>query len=276
MAQAPIRSIAIVGYGLIGASLGQALRARDSQVQVHAIDVREVSAGLAGADVASVTSVEDSSEFRARLTASDVTVLAGPVSVIVSQLPSVLACAPLVTDCGSTKREIANAATREPRAEHFVPGHPMSGRTRGGFAAATPTLFEGRPWVICPEGAGAAAERRIAELVSFVGATPVRMSAAKHDAAVALTSHLPKLLASLLAARSRAANTDTVRGPAFDRVTHGSDAPVGIWKDIFESNADEIAAVARALGGELTRLAEELERGNVQAAEEVLVRGRGP
>jgi prephenate dehydrogenase len=270
MAHAPIGSVAIVGFGLIGASLARALKQRDDTIQVHALDLAGVASGLTSRDATTITSVDDVAARNARIADCDLTVLAGPVSAIVEQLPEMLTAARLVTDCGSTKRRIVETAGETPNAERFVPGHPMAGGNRGGADAARADLFAGRPWVLCPSEASSSARRLVEDVVRFVGATPIDMSAPQHDAAVALTSHVPRLLASLLTTMSHDANADGVQGPAFERITRAASGPVSIWRDIFESNADEVAIAARALGGKLTDLAAELERGNLAALEKVL------
>ena len=102
-----------------------------------------------------------------------------------------------MTDVASTKALIVERAGS--LGLRFVGGHPMAGRETSGFGAASPTLFVGRPWVVVPgDPADSAAIDRVEELARAVGAIPVRMNAAAHDAAVAMISHLPLLAAAAL------------------------------------------------------------------------------
>lgn len=270
-ARCPLESITIIGYGLIGASLGLAIKQRDPSVVVRAVDTEAVVARPDLAQLADeVIAVQDAPLLRASLAASDLTVLAGPVQVVAQQLPEVLRHAQMVTDCGSTKRSIDHAVQNAAQRARFVPGHPMAGKTRGGYAAASPDLFEGKTWILCPEAAAPDAVERVRSLVRFVGAEPVEMSVQRHDAAVALTSHLPRLLAGLLVNMCHEANAEPARGPSFHSATRVASGDTNIWSDIFNSNADELAAVAAKLGRDLTRLAGELEKGNTEGALAVL------
>src|SRR5690606_29107912 len=110
---------------------------------------------------------------------SDVIFLAAPVSAIRRWLAPALVHRAVVTDSGSTKREIAAAARALPGAPRFVPGHPMAG-AGGGSSAASGDLFEGRPWVLCPDGIDPAAFAAVKALVARVGARPLEMNAEAH------------------------------------------------------------------------------------------------
>lgn len=151
---APFQSLTIVGFGLIGASLAAALKARDPKVRIIGADL---PAMLQLEAVASLTDercdASDQLALEAAMAATEVTVLAAPVKVIERQLPTAIRCARLVTDCGSTKRSIVRVAEHSGPARHFVPGHPMAGKPIGGAAAAASDLFEKKRWILCPEGA---------------------------------------------------------------------------------------------------------------------------
>jgi prephenate dehydrogenase len=275
MSLAPLDSLTIVGFGLIGASLARAVRARAPEVTLRAIDVPAVarqSEASAWVDVFAAT--DDPTLCRELIASSTLTVLAGPVRVIVEHLPDVLRVARTVTDCGSTKRAIATKAQSTGNGGRFVPGHPMAGKTRSGFAAASADLFKDETWILCPDGADADAVSLVRDFVTFVGAHVVEMSVAKHDSSVALTSHLPKLLAALLVRRCRAINAEAARGPAFRSATRVADGDVGIWSDIFVSNADELAVAAQHLSDELDHLATELRRGDTALALSILDEAR--
>jgi prephenate dehydrogenase len=267
--------LVVVGFGLIGGSLALAARRARPEVHVTAIDVASAldrPAAQRTAD-ALVDASDDSAAARA-LAGSTLTVLSAPVSVICEKVAWALEHAPLVTDCGSTKRHVLAAARRSPRASRFVPGHPMAGLPEGGIDNASPDLFIGRPWILCPEHAAADALRAIEALVTDVGARPLLMSPEAHDRAVARTSHLPQLFASALSVLGDSDALRIASGPAFERATRGAGGPESIWRDIFETNGDEIARALRDLEAELSPIALELDRGRSDLARTLLERAR--
>ena len=253
--------IVVVGLGLIGGSIALSARAHDSGVEWVGIDVAEVIASPAAAlAVHHTVDAVDEQAVRAALRGASLAVLATPVQAIAQQLEQALALADVVTDCGSTKRVVVAAAARSPRASRFVPGHPMAGAPEGGLERARADLFRGQRWLLCPEGSDADALARVEALVRRLGAVPVHMGAGEHDRAVALTSHVPQLLASVLAVMADRHSATFASGPAFARLTTGAGGPESMWRDIFDTNADAVALLLREIAGELGRLAEELER----------------
>lgn len=271
-----MKRIAIVGFGLIGGSLALSLR-RHGGIHVTAIDRAPVLTRAEAKNAADEhLPLEDAEAMKAALGHSDLTVLAVPVSTIVRLVPWSLANAPVVTDCGSTKREIAQAAAEQPRASAFVPGHPMAGLPDGGIENARGDLFEGRNWIVCPDQADPAARQVVAEMVSLTGARLTELTPEAHDRAAAVTSHLPQLLASALFTLADDQNARVAMGPAFERATRGAGGLESMWTDIFETNADEVARAAEALSQELSRIAKSLRSSppDVQAALSVLARAR--
>jgi len=271
-----MKRISIVGFGLIGGSLSLALR-RNGTVHVTAIDRAPVLARAEAKGAADEhLPLEEADSLRAALERSDLTVLAVPVSTIVRLLPWALTHSPVVTDCGSTKREIANAAGDHARAARFVPGHPMAGLPDGGIENARGDLFEGRTWIVCTEHADAHARQTVAEMVALTGAQLVELTPEAHDRAVAVTSHLPQLLASSLFTLADDQSARVAMGPAFERATRGAGGLESMWSDIFETNADEVARAAEGLSQELSKIALGLRRSppDTHAALSVLARAR--
>lgn len=250
--------VSIVGLGLIGGSMARVLRRALPQLRVVGIDRDAVVERAQGAGLADqYVSELDAAAVASAFAGSDLVFLATPVSGIRRWLGTALAHGAWVTDCGSTKRDIVLAARETTAPERFVPGHPMAG---AGVASAE--LFEGRPWVLCPEGVAPAALTAVELLVRRVGALPVLMSAAQHDQAVALTSHAPRLIASTLTALVARERALEVAGPAFERLMQGAGGSAEMWRDVLASNADEVARALRLLLPELEACARELESGS--------------
>jgi prephenate dehydrogenase len=142
-------------------------------------------------------------------------------------------------------------------------GHPLAGRERSGPEAAVPDLFEGRPWVLCP-GPTTSAEAVVAvrELAEQCGAEPVVMEPLQHDRAVALVSHLPQVAASAVAAQLLAASaTGAVRlsGPGLQDTTRVAASDPELWVDVLRGNAQHVAPLVRGLAEDLAVLAEALQ-----------------
>src|SRR4051794_14740034 len=154
MTEPPFRRLRIVGAGLIGTSIGQAARRAWPTIDVVALDAGDDLSTLAGADLL---------------------VLAAPVRANIALLAEVqrhLTGAAVVTDTGSTKRAICEAAAGQ-RNLSFIGGHPMAGAAKGGAANARPDLFDGRPWVLTPApGDALGAVSRLETFVTCLGAVP--------------------------------------------------------------------------------------------------------
>jgi len=266
---------AIVGFGLMGGSLALAARASGAALHITAIDyptVLETPEARHAADAC--VDARDQPAVARALAESMLTFLAVPVGLICDWVGFALTHAPLVTDCGSTKRRILEHAARSPRAAHFVAGHPMAGQPEGGIRNASADLFRDRTWILCPEQAETGAVSVVSEWVQRFGAKLTLMTAAEHDAAVARTSHVPQLLASALLSFAEAEVVKRAAGPAFERATKVAGGPEPMWRDIFATNGDEIAHALRELAGSLSPVAEDLARGNTTLADALLARAR--
>ncbi|MCY4620486.1 MAG: prephenate dehydrogenase/arogenate dehydrogenase family protein [bacterium] len=202
-----MRRAAIFGTGLIGASLGMALRRVGWTVAGWDPDP-------AALEVATERgALDDPCESREdALEGSELVVLAGPLTATLETI-SGLRTEALVTDVAGVKGPVVDA---RPAGMRLVAGHPMAGREQAGPAAASPSLFKGAAWVICPDHAVADDVEALESIVESVGATPYRLSAAEHDQVVADISHLPQILAVSLI------NLITRRDPAAVRLVAGS------------------------------------------------------
>jgi prephenate dehydrogenase len=246
--------VVVVGLGLLGGSFALALRELDAGARVVAVDRPAVLERPAAQKAAQeLLDTADAAGVNAAVESADLVLLATPVTAIVSLLPDLVGRSRIVTDCGSTKRAIARAVEGSPRRGRFVPGHPMAGAPEGGIDLARPDLFRGRRWILCPEQSDADAVEEVARLVARLGAVVVRLTAAEHDRAVALTSHVTQLVASALAAVAFESGAEPAVGPAFERTTKAAGGPEQIWDDILATNADAVAAGLGEIAAELER-----------------------
>lgn len=269
--QIPFGSIAVLGFGLIGASICKAVREITPSVRLTALDVDEVVRDPAAKElVDTLVSASDTKGVSKALRDSELTVLAVPVSLICEALPFALQHGHLVTDCGSTKRAIVHEANRSKHRDRFVPGHPMAGGPQGGFRAARATLFRDQTWILCTDFGLTPQLEAMEAFVTALGAKPLRMDADQHDAAVSLTSHVPQLLSSALATLAAEANAEEAAGPSFRGATRTAGGSIEMWRDIFASNADQVARVSRELGELLMCVAADLDRGEIDGAMRVL------
>lgn len=254
----PFEQAAILGVGLIGGSLGLALRQRGLARRVvgysRTASTRHLAVELGAIDLAAGSPVE-------AVAGADLVYLAVPVASIVPLLAEVaprLAPGALVTDAGSSKAEIcAGAATLELAGAEFVGGHPMAGSELLGVEHARADLFAGMAYAICP--AEPAATARLHRLALALGAEVVELSPDEHDRAVALVSHLPHLLAAAL---MRLAATHRRRGEPVHELSAGSWASATrvaasgptLWREVLASNRAAVLAVLDELGETVAEL----------------------
>jgi prephenate dehydrogenase len=173
----------------------------------------------------------------------------------------------VVTDAGSTKREIVAAAAALPPRFTFVGGHPLAGAAQGGLDHARADLFQGRPWLLTPgtSDAGAAAVAKLTEFVQALGAVPRVLAPSAHDRMLAFLSHLPQLTASaLMQVVGDAVGQDglALAGRGLADTTRLASSPADIWRDIAGTNADEIGPALDALIGVLQDLRRDLPDGD--------------
>lgn len=237
----PFTRIAIVGFGLIGASIALAVRRRWVSVQITAIDRWEIVASALRAGAA-----DAGGDNPVLCRGADLVILAAPVLTnirILGDLPAHLSGTALVTDVGSTKRQIADEAQRLPERLSFVGGHPLAGASTGGLDAARADLFVGYPWILTPTGDRRADAERLTTFIEALGARVHTMSPDAHDRAVAYLSHLPQLIASALmhvvGDETREAGL-ALAGAGLRDTTRLATSPADIWRDIASTNCDNI------------------------------------
>ncbi len=194
--------VAIIGTGLIGASIGLRLRADGSirDLEVTGYD-RESDHTKRAQQMGALDVVARSA--RDAVSEASLVILSTPVLSlrrVMSDIAPALMEGAVVTDTGSTKADVMSWAERElPRSASFVGGHPMAGKTESGPGAADPTLFQDARWVIIPGSqAPESAVKTVSSIVEIMGATAVLMDAQEHDAYAAAISHLPMMAATAM------------------------------------------------------------------------------
>ena len=195
--------VAILGFGLIGGSIARSLEAAADRDAWSIAAWSPTGEGTRQAAADNVIELAAASAAEA-LDGAELIVIAAPPTATLSLierlgdgLGAALEDGAVITDVASTKEAIVVAATE--RGLRFVGGHPMAGRETTGYAAATADLFAGRPWVVVPtDPDDQPAVLAVETLAVAAGAQPLRMDAAKHDAAVAAISHLPLVVAAAL------------------------------------------------------------------------------
>ena len=258
--------IGIVGLGLIGGSIALAARQLWPKALVIGVDnkdVLETAMRLHAIDVAADDLIV--------LAEADIVILAAPVRTniaLLAELDENIRQPALITDTGSTKRDIVAAAGSLPARFTFIGGHPLAGAAHGGLDNARPDLFSGRPWLLTPaagrpsgrpDDAHGEAIDRLTAFVEALGAVPRVMDAAAHDRLLAFLSHLPQLTASALmqvVGESVGIDGLALAGRGLADTTRLASSPADIWQDIAATNADEIGP---ALDG-LIELLQELRR----------------
>lgn len=261
--------IAILGTGLIGGSLGLALRRAGYRGEIRGFDRGPVLSRARRRRAVDVGTEDLESACRG----ARIIFLALPIGAILDLLPRVAACASrgaLITDAGSTKRRICAAAQTvfQKAGAKFLGGHPMAGREAGGVENARADLFEGAAWLLVSAPGEAAGARRRArpwlELLDQIGAQPLWTDPATHDSAMARLSHLPQLLSTTLACTldERFATAAwrpllAAAGPGARDMLRLAASPYGLWRDILLTNSDEIEAALH----ELQQTLEEMRSG---------------
>jgi prephenate dehydrogenase len=254
--------IGIVGLGLIGGSIALAARQLWPTGLVVAVDLKDT---LEKAMV--LHAIDVAADDLVVLADVDLVILAAPVRQnleLLASLPDHVPRPAVVTDTGSTKREIVEAARKLPPNLMFVGGHPLGGAARGGIDHARPDLFVGRPWLFTPGTDGAAgAVEKLCEFATALGAKPRLLSAPEHDHLLAYISHLPQLVSSVLMHLvGDAVGRDglALTGRGLQDLTRLASSPAGIWKDVCSSNADELGPALDALIKVLADLRADLSR----------------
>lgn len=265
--------VLVVGTGLLGTSIGLALRRKGIEVLLHDVNPQNVTiASSVGAGVDAETVAEPGH--------LQLVVVAVPPDHLAEEIVAALKTgAAVVTDVGSVKaaplREVA-ARVDARRLAHYVGSHPMAGSERSGPFAGSSALFDGRPWAVTPHpGADPAAVEVVRALAVACGATPVLLGPEEHDEAVARTSHLPHLLAALAAGRLAGAPEThlALSGQGVRDVTRIAGGDPGLWQQIIGNNAEAVADLLDDVRHDLDGLRDAVRSGDRDRVAAVLARG---
>jgi prephenate dehydrogenase len=238
----PFQRVAIFGLGLIGGSIALAARRRWPSVSIVAIDRQQVVDAAVKMDI--VSGGGDHLDLAA---GADLVMLSAPVMQNVEALqalPDHLPGSAVITDAGSTKRVIVDAAAALPARLEFVGGHPLSGAAVSGVQAARPDLFDDRPWILTNARASQSTVDALQQFVYGLRAVPQLMDPAEHDRLLAYLSHLPQLTVSALmhvVGAHAGAEALAYAGRGLRDTTRLASSPAATWRDIVATNRDNIA-----------------------------------
>ncbi|HVF87138.1 MAG TPA: prephenate dehydrogenase/arogenate dehydrogenase family protein [Pyrinomonadaceae bacterium] len=275
----PWNRVTIVGCGLVGASFALALRRAGVCRRVAGWD--SGPAILDEALARGIIDEVDSSFAGDGESLSDLIYLALPVRGIIGFLRESgvrVRRGALVTDAGSTKAEICDAARAYlPDGRHFVGGHPIAGSHRAGIAHARADLFDSAPYVLVSKGSDGEGERQcvaaLEETLKLVGARVVWMTAAEHDRAMAFVSHAPQILSSVLAAtindQADAEMLLNLSGAGYRDMTRLAASSWAVWRDILQTNPTPIVAALDLLTKKLNTVRDELQQHPEHGANEL-------
>ena len=272
--------VAVVGVGLIGGSLGLALKERGLARQVAAW-ARTPATRRRAVDRGAADLAPD--DLAACVAGAELVYVSTPVAAIAPTLAAIaphVAPGAVVTDAGSSKAAIVAAAAALPYSARFVGGHPMAGSAEAGVDAARADLFGGMSYVLTPvPGTAPDAVETVRELAEAIGARVYLVSPTDHDQAVATISHLPHLLAWALVHLTQ--HRHDAGEPVFEltagswasatRVAAGS---AGLWREILVSNRAAVLAAVDGFAAELDALRELLAAGEDDLLEQALSAAR--
>ena len=270
------KSITIVGVGLIGGSLAMALRKRGFEGRIRGVSRPEpieeaLSKGL-------IDEGFGYQQLAEAVSGSQLVVLATPISRIIEliaelgEVGEALAAGTVITDVGSTKEEIMQAAAASlPDSVHFIGGHPLAGSEERGVQASDPLLFENAIYVLTPPGGSEDSPevKQLGDFIALTGARVMVLTPAKHDLIAAAISPLPQILAVELVNSLADLGDDSEKAihlaaGGFRDMTRIASSPFSIWKDILASNSVEIRNLLENFNRRLSGLLESFDVGGLE------------
>ena len=273
--------LAVIGVGLIGGSFALALKR--ARLATHVVGAGRSKANLRLAlERGAIDAIAADAATAAR--DADVVLLAAPVAqfeALFQQIGPQLSPNALLTDAGSTKRDVIAAARRGLGAKigQFVPAHPIAGAEKSGAAAASAELFHQRRVILTPLAENSReAVSKVASLWSACGASVSRMDAEEHDRVLAAVSHLPHLLAYALvheiAGRPNAEQLFSFAAGGFRDFTRIASSHPEMWRDICVANRDRLVGELDRYESKLGQLRSLLQKGDAAALERLFAEAR--
>ncbi len=248
----------IIGAGLIGSSAGLALKHAG-----HAVELQDLSQ-------ASTHAAQIATLLHASVDTPDVVIVAVPARSVSAVVVDAIRRYPksVVIDVASIKSElVSEVETSGVEMTNFVPSHPMSGKEKSGAVNATFDLFQDRIWVLSPTISTSQQAIEVAEkVIKETGAIPVYLDAATHDSTVAMTSHVPQVVASLLASNLLSLSDEavTVSGQGLRDMTRLAASNAELWTEILSSNSQHVAPILEKFSNQLMQMSEAIAKRDVQ------------
>ena len=259
--------ISIIGVGLIGGSLGLALKEKKPNFKIVGIDKQEIIEKA----IAREAIDEGTVNLEEGIEEADIVIIATPVKTILNILTQInpfLKKGCLVTDTGSTKQQIVQKANKVLSKDvFFIGGHPMAGSEKCGIESANPHLFQDRTYILTPtKKSNLIAIEKIFSLIKMIDANRLILDPLEHDRIVGAVSHLPQIIAvSLintigeLALRGNNNNYFKAIGEGFKDMTRIASSPYKIWEDICETNQENILKMIQEFRNYLGVIEEKLK-----------------
>jgi len=268
----PIRSIAVIGLGLLGGSVARAIRHRDADCEIRLIgyarrkETRDFALEQGGFDA-----VTD--DFLAAAKQTDLVVIATPVDRIAEYAVKIAAACPhvLMTDVGSTKFGIVESVGKNPEAAaRFVAAHPIAGSEKTGIEHAHANLFDGKPIVITPsEKERPGAVDAVHRFWESTGGRVIRMTPRRHDDLLAMTSHMPHLMSALVA-KQLPDEAISMVGTGWLDTTRIAAGDEKLWTAIVSENRPAILASLQSAAADLTHLIDIVQNADDESLHEYL------
>ena len=246
--------VRIVGSGLIGTSIGLGLALKGVGVTMKDSDSR--AQGLA----------EDLIKSPSDLPV-DLVIFATPIGALKSVIEGEIEANPSAAfiDIGSVKSKVkVEVSTSSLPSSRFLPTHPMAGREVGGAESARADLFQGRPWIVDAQGVDGDVLEKASALIELLGGHKIDLDSAEHDKAVALVSHLPQLVSSLLAKQLTGGEERwlDLAGAGLRDTTRIAGSDSKLWREIVTANSQALTPLLKTLQGDLNKLIDSLEDEN--------------
>lgn len=263
-------TVGIVGLGLIGGSVGLALR--EPGRTILGFDPSDEAGSLAQSRfcVDRVTTLEEVAQ-------ADIVFVASPPATVVETLETLFkikSASTIVTDCTSVKGDIV-AWAKEKKVADFVPGHPMAGHEKTSAAYASSWMFRGARWILAPVAATRkSAVKEVERVVKLMGAIPVRVDSIDHDRQVAILSHLPHALAAVLVNLGESLERTDVSGGSWRDLTRVGGVDPDLWTQILLGNRRELAKLLAETEAQLAELRGALEANDQKAVWAYMERAR--